>query len=302
MNAWNRVLELDQHRQVVAGDAANLAAAIGRGADLRVRTAFRHNEHIDVTSDNPELIEEAMDFRVTYLLDDRWTAAVLNLRQPVELPHSFMDRVSMSFFMYNQDGTQAIARPFIDGPPAVGELGASTPETPPNMPKYHTEDSWDATTNAPSSNFVYDFEYFRFYVRDDWHEVLSHDADGTVRSGSIADLAAASRDGLEIKVAVSGLASDLCANGDADEPAVPHEVFVHAGSCYYYTDRQLFITGTQPVVRIKPLIPLRYTSQGWDFGWLFARSDGHVVYRRCDPYTLKFTDVTVRHPLRWFAR
>ena len=53
------------------------------------------------------------------------------------------------------------------------------------MPKFHMGDAWDAETNAPSCNFVYDFDLYEFYVRDQWQEVLSHAADGTVVSGSI---------------------------------------------------------------------------------------------------------------------
>jgi len=86
------------------------------------------------------------------------------------------------------------------------------------------------------------------------------------------------------------------------EGPIPHEVFVHARSCYYYTEQQLFITGSQPVVRVRPGIPLRYTTGGWDFGWLLLPTDGRVVYRRCDPYTLKFNDMTMQRAMRWFVR
>jgi len=298
MSDWKCVLELDEKRALKSGDPRSLAAAIRRGADLRVCTAFRHNEHIDVTSSNPELIQEAMDFRITYLLDDRWTAGILNLRQPVSLPDGFGPRPSMSFFLYNQDGSQAIARPFLDGVTPPGKPGASPAEPPPNMPKYHAVDSWDAQTNAPSSNFVFDFEYFRFIVRDDWQEVLAHDGNGEARSGSVAALADASACGREIKVAVSGLGEGMAAG----ENAFPHEVFVHAGSCYYYTGQKLFITGSQPVVRVRPDIPLRYSTGNWDCGWLVLRTDGRTVYRRCDPYTLKFNDMTIHCAMRWFVR
>jgi len=110
-NTWKCVYGLNPARQRVAGSAGELAAAIRRGADLRINTAFRHNEHIDTTSKNPELIEEVADFRVTYLLDDRWAAGIINLRQPISLPDGFGPRPSMSFFLYNQNGQQAVARP-----------------------------------------------------------------------------------------------------------------------------------------------------------------------------------------------
>ena len=91
------------------------------------------------------------------------------------------------------------------------------------MPKYHTHDSWDGETNAPSGNFSYDFEVYRYFIRNDWEEVLSHDADGGIRSGSVDRLVS-------------------------------------------------------------------------------AFSDGVVVYRRCDSYTLAFDEIEKRCPIRWFVR
>ena len=70
MPRWTQVLELDSNRQPVSGDADSLVAAVRSGADLRIGTAFRHNEHIDPASDREELIREVMDFRVCYLVKD----------------------------------------------------------------------------------------------------------------------------------------------------------------------------------------------------------------------------------------
>src|SRR5690349_18965069 len=98
-NAWKCVYTLDSERRRVSGSEQELASAIRRGADLRIYTEFRHNEHIDTSSSNPELIREVADFRVTYLVEDRWTAGIINLRQPISLPDGFGPRPSMSFFM-----------------------------------------------------------------------------------------------------------------------------------------------------------------------------------------------------------
>jgi hypothetical protein len=283
---------------VVEGSEAALCDAIRRGADLLVGTEFRHNEHIDVTSDNPEMIREVAEFRVTYLLEDRWAAGIMSLRQPISLPDRFGERPSMSFFLYNQNGSQAIARPYLDGRTPMDDTGASQLEAHSDMPKYHQLDRWDADTNAPSSNFIYDFELYRFLVRDNWQEVLSHDSDGTVLSGSVDALTEAFASGCEVKTAVRGLCNDL-----AENPAetVDHEVFVQAGSCYYYTQQRLFIAGSHPVIRVRPAIPLEYTSRGWDFGWLMLRTDGSAVQRICDPRTLRFADTHGRYAMRWFV-
>lgn len=296
-NRVRNVLTLNSDRTVRSGSFAALGEAIRRGADLRIGTAFRHNEHIDVTSDSPELIEEVAEFRETVLLDNRWAAGIMTLRVPVELPDGFGPRPSMSFFLYNQDGSQAIARPFLDGASPGGQPGASASDDHSAMPRYHQFDAWDGGTNAPSSNFIYDFDSYRFLVNDRWTEVLAHDAEGQPVSGSVEALADAFLAGLPVKVAIRDLCDDLA----GDQPPVGHEVFVHAGSCYYYTDRRLFITGTHPLVRVRAAIPLRYISRGWDFGWLVARSDGHVERWLVDPYTLAFNRSSRRHAMRWFA-
>ena len=299
MSRWEDALELNAERSVVAGSEEALGNAIRQAADLRVYTEFLHNQHIDVTSDSEERIREVAEFGVTYLLQDSWVAGIMSKRQPIHLPVGFGLRPSLSFFLYNQNGQQAIARPYLDGAPADGEPGASPSEAPPNMPKYHTHSSWDAMTNAPSSNFTYDFDVFRYCVSDAWNEALSHDADGNVQSGSLASLVNAFSDGCEVKAGIRGLCSDLT---DDPSAAMDHEVFVQTGSCYYYTEREFFIAGSHPVIRVKPGIPLVYESQSWDFGWLMLRTDGYVVYRQCAPYTLAFQDIEMRHAIRWFVR
>ena len=292
---WRSVLSLNQRRDCVEGSAEALCAAIRNGADLRVYTEFRHNEHVEPVSNNSEIVQEVSDFRVTYLVDDRWVAGIMNLRMPITPPDGFGPRPSMSFFMYNQDGQQAIARPFLDGRPAPGHPGPSPLDDHSDVPKYHQHDGWDAGTNAPSSNFVYDFETYRYFVRDEWRQALVHQTDGTVVDGSLDDLTEAFAGGAEIKVAIDGLCEDLGGRRN-------HEVFLHTGPGYYSTEGKLFCAGTQPVVRVKPGIPMRYESRGWDFGWLMPRTDGAVARWLCDPYTLTFTKSTVQCAMRWFVR
>jgi len=207
----------------------------------------------------------------------------------------------MSFFMYNQNGQQAIARQFLDGKPAVGKRGPSKKSIMPDYhaPKYHEQDSWDVGTNAPSSNFIYGFEVFRYFVRDEWREVFSNSSNGEVVSGSLGELAGEFNKGCEIKVAIRGLCDDL---GDRSGPVMDHEVFVHCGPCYYNTERRVFSTGSQPVVRVDPAIPLWYKSANWNFGWLMPRSDGFVARWLCDPYILKFAKSEGRYAIRWLVR
>ena len=161
------------------------------------------------------------------------------------------------------------------------------------------QDSWDGDTNAPSSNFIYDFDIYRFWVRDDWREVLAHADDGAVLNGSVSDLAEAFSQGAEVKVGMRGLCNDLV---DGDGDTIDHEVFIHVGSCWYYTEGRLFIGATHPLVRVRPAIPLVYGSEAWDFGWAMVRTDGFAALLLVDPYTLEFRRVEGRYAARWFVR
>ncbi len=283
MPAWTCALELDANRRATAGSAVALADAVRRGADLRIRTDFVHNEHIEPGSANGEIIREVSEFRVTYLIDDRWAAGIMTLRQPINPPIGFGPRPSMSFFLYNMDGGQAIARPFLDSVPAAGTPGPAPLDDHADMPKYHQRDSWDAATNAPCQNFVYDFHRFEFLVSDTWREV---DVDG---------LTDAFQRGTPVKVAIRDLCADL-----GDGPT--HEVFVHICSGFSYPESARFCGETQPLVRARPAVPLQYASQNWDFGWAIARTDGFVEYLRCDPYTLAFSRRQGAYALRWFIQ
>ena len=299
LGGWKPALVLDNKGNTIAGDGDELCAAIRRGADLRIYTEFLYNEHVDTKSDNSEIVQEVSEFHITYLLDDRWAAGIMTQRQPIEPPIGFGPRPSMSLFLYNQNGRQAIARPYLDGIPPTGTPGPSPAPDVSQMPKNHMHDRWDGGTIAPSTNFTYDFERYQFFVRDDWHEVLSHGPDGTVVSGSAEAVGEASARGAEVKVAVRGLCAEL-----ADRPteAMDHEVFVQAGWNYYHTGQKLFVAALHPLVRVAPAIPLAYHSRGWDLGWFMVRSDGYAARWMVDPYTLKFTKSDARYALRWFVR
>ena len=298
MANWTKVLELDENRTIAVGSEQALADAIRRGADLRIGTRFLHGEHIDPTSDSDEIVEEVAEFAITYLIDDHWSAGAINLRQPVSLLPGFGPGSSMSFFMYNQNGEQAVARPYLDDSQAARQREAELAEPPSTAPKYHVLDSVDEGSNAPSQNFIWDFEVFRYWVRDDWREVYSHSAGGRTE-GSIDALEEEVIAGSQVKVGISGLCDDLMAPGDSPPT---HEVFVQAGSCYYYTEKRRLNAGTHPLVRVRPAAPMRYNSHGWDFGWLLCRTDGFVERRLYDPYTLTCTDSQVRCAMRWFVR
>ena len=302
---WSMVLELAPDRSVTAGSKEALAAAIGRGADLRIYTEFLYEEHIlpgggdDRSLDG--LIREVIDFRETILVDGRYVAAITTLRQPLEPPHGFNGPdPKMSFFLYTMDGEQALANLVLDGPPASVEPGERTVvPTPDDMPKMGLQEYFDLGTTGPSRNFVYDMEVYRYFVRDEWTEILAHDADGRVTAGSFAALEEAQIAGREIKVGIRDLGADL---GSDAAPSLAHETFTLVGSGFVHVRAGLYVTLTHPLVRVAGAIPLRYRSGNWDVAWVFLRTDGQAQVRRIDPYTRAWSDRPTRLACRWFAR
>ena len=70
---------LHRDRSITAGSEANLGAAIRRGVDLYLNTAFRYDEHTGTTADNNVIVQDVLEFRMTYLLEDRWMAGIVSL-------------------------------------------------------------------------------------------------------------------------------------------------------------------------------------------------------------------------------
>lgn len=298
------VLALDMQRKIVDGSPEQLRKATKNAANLRIYTEFKHNEHIDTSSDNDEMIREVSDFPATYLIDDQWACGIMTLRQPVTLPDRFGERASMSFFMYNENGLQACARPFLDhhGYVECGDLPPtamfnSGKEEKPMIHMHEIDDIQDSA-NSNIRNFIYDFYSYKFLVQDDWTEVLSHDENGNVISGSAKVLDEASSAGYDIKVGISGICNTLCGENEK----IKHELFIETGPHYYYSKTGFMVVETRPFVRVRPEIPMTYKKNNWDFGWTIARSDGHVAGLFYDPYTLKIHRTYSKHAMRWFVR
>jgi hypothetical protein len=305
--AWTLALELAPDRSVKAGSKTDLAAAIRRGADLRVYTEFLFEEHI-VPGGNGDpsqngLIREVIDFRETILVGDGHVGGITTQRQPLEPPFGFNGtEPRMSFFMYTSDGDQALAGLVLGGVEGAPPPGQRTIDPPPaDMPKMGPQEYFDLGTSGPSRNFVYDMETYRYFVRDDWEEILGHDRDGRVTAGSFDALEAAQMAGREIKVGIQDLAADLTMRA-APGSAAAHTVFTPVGSGFLHTGPRLYAALTHPLVRVAAADPLRYGTGNWDVAWVFLRTDGHAVIRSLEPYARTWTDRPARFACRWFAR
>lgn len=301
---WTCALELAPDRSTTSGSPTTLSDAIRRGADLRVYTEWRVEEHLVPYGDLPPrpendgVIQEIIDFRQTFLLDDCHVAAITTLRQPLAPTVGFNGRQpKMSFFLYNMNGQQCCASLVLDdASTAVGQPGTrQLRPVPPNMPKMSAEEVFDLGTTAPSRNFIYDMEVYRFWVRDEWSEIFAHDSDGSVTFGDFEAVKQAQAGGRELKVAIRNLCGDLGAGPG-------HEVFSLLGSSFLHTRRNFYEVATHPMVRVAPAIPLRYASFNWDVCWAFLRTDGFASLRSLNPYTRVCGDQETRFACRWFVR
>jgi hypothetical protein len=284
---WALALELRPDRSIAAGSKQAVVDALARGADLRVYTEFLFEEHIEPggRAGEPEqdgLIREVIDFRETIVVGEAYAAGITTLRQALHPPFGFNAAPKMSFFLYTVDGEQACANVVFGEAPAAAGFGTRVMvPSPPDMPKMGPDEVFDLGTLAPSRNFVYDFERYRYFVRDDWMELDGFDA---IEAAQVA--------GREIKAGVRGL---LGAGAD-------HEVFIGVGSGFVHTGPRIYACLTHPLVRVAPAVPIRYASGNWDVAWAFLRSDGFAIVRRFDPQTREWSDREEQFAMRWFAR
>lgn len=288
------VLSLDRERKAVKGSVELLNGKIRNGADLRICTGFLHNEHIDVGSEDDQMVNEASAFPETVLVDGKWSACFMTVRQPVALRDGFGYPNSLSLFLYNQDGRQALARWVMDGTTAKS-IRKDTERF--GMRKMHTMDIFDSDTPGVSKNFIYDFEYYDFIVNDCYEEIYANTGEDVCIKGNIGDLEDAYRCGRGIKLAVKGISGVLWGDRGHED-----EIYIHCGSSFYYTKDRLMITNTLPLVSVPADIPLSYKPRSYRYCWIVARTDGRVEIRSYNPFDNLWETRAAFLPLRWFAQ
>ncbi len=294
MGKMKCALELDINRNIISGSTKVLNERIAEGADLRISTGFIHNEHIDPSSNDNQLIVETSTFAETVLIDGKWSAYFMTLRQPVGLPTGFGPSNALSMFLYNQDGRQAVARLILDKDENEAASGDVKDELP--IKKMHVENVFDEGTPGISKNFIYDFESFRYLTNECYEEVYANDGKGACTGGSVRALEEAYAEGRAIKVAVTGISSVLWG-----ETGHTDEIFIHCSSSYYYTKDRLMITNSQPFISVPADIPLSYKSKSYRYCWMVVRSDGRVEIRAFNPFAGTWQTQVTSLPIRWFA-
>jgi len=302
-SSWTSLLELDSSRTVTAGSATDLCAALGRGADLRVYTEWIYEEHVAPDPDDGDhrcdgTFQEVIDFRETYLVEGDYAAGITTLRQSMLPVVGFNPDAGprMFFFLYDMDGRQGCSHVMLDEQPYGPPDAHREVEAPAKFPKLSPTQLNDEGSSGPSMQFVYEFERYRYWIRDDWELMFAHEADGTVTDGSWRELHDAHQAGKDIKVGLVNLCADLA--GESRE----HVVFSPAGSSWTHTPTELIETQSHPLVRVAPGKPLGYAGGNWDVAWVFIRSTGEATIRRLDPYTRRFEDRKTRLGCRWYVR
>ena len=293
---YHCVLELDDKLKITSGSPDLLNQALARGAELKIETIFRHDEHMDLDSPIKDHVLEVSEFPESIIVDGRWSASFMTIRQPANVPHGFGPRASLSLFMYNQDGTQAIARPYLDGGPVTGTKGLYEPYAYSGHNRMHYLSCFDRGTNAPSDNFIYEFDSFRYLVCDRYCLLCSFNKNGDLLAGNKEALWEAVRSGSDIRVGITGICSELPSAQPYD-----HTLYVRAAFLYHYQESGLLVAETHPFVRVAPDIPLRYASDNWDYCWAIVRTDGECSVMRMDPYTLDFTETKNRYSISWYG-
>jgi hypothetical protein len=294
MAEWSCALAMDEHRNLVGGSHEALAMAVRSAADVRYYTAFDYADHMCVPGSEVGLVQGVLNFPVTYWLEGGRVAGIHTMRYPSDCSLGFQPfRPSLSLVVCNDNGQYGVARPYLDGRPgkAVVEDRSGS--------GYEILDRFDEETPAPSENAMYAYGQYNWWVRNDWEEVLRHDADGAVVSGSLEAVQDAFRSGKEIKVGVQRLCDTLAPQG---ETPIDHEVFVGMGPIYNHQDQGFLGGESQPIVRVVPGVPLRYRSGNWNYGWILPRTDGVVHHLVVNPYTNEFIRMECRSPVRWFVR
>ena len=278
------VLKLDHDRRTVCGDVRLLNEKIGKGADIRIKTLFKHNEHVDIHSEDDQMVEETSYFPQTVLIDGSWSAYFMTLRQPVAIPDGFGHENALSLFLYNQDGTQAAARLSMDNS-ADETLIKDTEDH--GFKKMHTMMINDPGTYGVSMNFIYDFDSYTFYA-DDRYEDLGSDIDR---------ISEAYGEGRSIKVGIKGINDALWGRNELEE-----EIFIHCSSSYYYTRSKSMVVNTQPFVSVPSCIPLIYKPKSFRYCWAILRSDQKARIRSFDPVKRLWKTVGTELCIRWFAK
>ena len=68
---YHSVLELDDKLKITSGSPEILNQALARGADLKIETIFRHDEHMDLHSPIKDHFLEVSEFLASIIVDGR---------------------------------------------------------------------------------------------------------------------------------------------------------------------------------------------------------------------------------------
>jgi len=277
VNEWVKLCSVGEDFRVIDGDPTSVAEAVRQGADLRRYSTY-----------NPALtglVEETMALQTTWVFDDGHVGGLSTLRHPAECGLRFFKQPSMAYWIFSVGAPSSSAFVPLDGNPADGATG-----------------SWVRVEEQPfdsRSDAAWLSKKYHWWVRDDWEEIYSHDAQGGSLQGCWKDVCRAAASGRALKVGIRNPWDHLVSKNDS-VPA--YEAFIECGTQFAHLDAGFFAAMTIPTLLVGPCVPLKFTGENFESGWLLVRTNGSVDRQILDPSTFKWHCVQTRHALRWFAR
>lgn len=173
--------------ETTAGSAIAVAAAVARGADLRLYMTTQDDSNRQDGLSRSSAYEETLYFGQTYASLAEGTDRFAGLC-PHHTSTSHEGKVSeqpyMSLFRYDSSGSYSHLK-------------------------------WWGSGETKDSTNTYPYNVYRWFVSDRFKPCFEHDADGNVVAGTLDALVTAVRNGLTIKVGVYGLSALRLGTSDA---------------------------------------------------------------------------------------
>ena len=198
-NKWVELCRVGRDFRPMQGDVAAVAEAVRQGADLRRFSTYSPKKI--------GMIEETMTLQTTWVFDNEHVGGLATLRQPVDCALDFHSDPCMAYWIFNVTAPSAMAFVPLNGQAADGATG-----------------NWARVENHPFTEET-DVEWlsreYRWWVRNDWKEICSHDEQGHAVHGTWRDIQRAANNGCVLKVGIRNLWGYLMPPGQMPQGRMP---------------------------------------------------------------------------------
>ena len=277
MAKWTELCRVNGDFTATSDQVAAVAEAVRHGADLRRFSIY-----------DPKatgMVEETMTLQTTWVFDDDHVGGLATLRQPVDCALGFGSTPCMAYWIFNVAAPSGMAMVPLDGCPVNNPTG-----------------KWVQVENHPfiqGTDTQWLSKEYRWWARDDWQEIYTHDEQGRPSQGTWSDVRKAANAGCVLKVGIRNPWTYL--NSEV-QPPLDHEVFMECGVQFSHLEADFLGALTIPTLLVKPCKPLKFSKESFAPAWILARTDGRVCRQTLDPSTMQWQRTWTRHAIRWFAR